>query len=97
MIHTGVSGILCCAHHDGRRWHGHTYEVRAWWPADGTDAMERHEQLARVLKLYDHRGLGANESSGEQLAELIGHKLDGCDEIEVSRPGERIFARWRRG
>lgn len=97
MIQTGVSGVLSVAHHSKHgRLHGHTYEVKAWWPADGTDALDRQDQLNRVLKLYDHRGLGSNESTGEQLAELIAGKLEGVDEIEISRPFERIYARWRR-
>lgn len=97
MMQTGVSGVISVAHHDDHgRLHGHTYEIKAWWAADGTDALERQDQLARVLKLYDHRGLGANERSGEQLARLIGEKL-ACEEVEVSRYGERIYARWRCG
>lgn len=96
MIQTGVSGILSVAHYKHGKVHGHTYEVKAWWPADGTDALERQDQLARVLKLYDHRGLARNESTGEQLAELIAARLEDVEEVEISRPFERIYARWRR-
>lgn len=96
-VTTRVRGILSVAHHNDRgRLHGHSYEVWATWPAGG-DAVELQERLAAVLRRYDHRGLGANERSGEQLAELIGSALADCVQVDVSRPLEGIGARWDRG
>lgn len=91
-----AEGILRCAHHDkSGRLHGHTYRVRAYRPVGG-DVMELQEELRIVLRRYDHRGLGANETLGHQLAALIGAAVTGCTRVDVERPLEGIGARWIR-
>lgn len=95
MTETGVGGVICAAHTDPQgRLHGHTYEVRAWFPA-GADALELQARLNRALEPFDHAELQHELCRGEALCEAIAEQLPGAIEIEISRPLERIFARWR--
>lgn len=72
--------------------HGHSYEVTAWFPA--ADARPLQAELNRVLKFFDHDELLDELAWGEGLAEEVGNLLPGCIEVEISRPLERIYARW---
>ena len=95
MTETGVSGFFCATHQDAQgREHGHTYEVRAWFPA-GRDALEVQRHLNTALRVFDHKRLPAGLESGEALCGALANNLRGVTEIEISRPSERIFARWR--
>ncbi len=92
-ILTGVGAILCAAHRDkDGRLHGHTWEITAWWEGQ-PDAAERQEALNNWIFPYDHGVLHPDLSSGEALAALCGTAL-GCAQVDVSRPLERIYARW---
>jgi hypothetical protein len=96
-IETGVGGIICAAHKDAAgRLHGHTYEVIAWWPDDGRDALALRRKLDAAIALHDHSELGAERCRGEDLAEIIASMLPGCSEVNVNRPAERLYARWRK-
>ena len=92
---TGVGGVFSAAHEppEGGDVHGHSYEVVAWFDA-GEDARVLQASLARTLEPLDHRVLPSELASGEAIAEHIGRGLDGCREVEVRRPLERIYARW---
>lgn len=91
---TGVGGIICAAHRDAQdRLHGHTYEVRAWFPA-GDDALELQLRLKSVLALFCHQELLYELASGEGLCAAIAEQLPDAVGIEVDRPAERLFARW---
>lgn len=93
-VQTGVGGIICAAHRDeDGKLHGHTWEVVAWWP-DGQDALVLQAKLQSILNLYDHEELGPRISRGENLAAAIGSALEGCVEVQLNRPAERIYARW---
>lgn len=88
---TGVTGIVSAAHRskDGRL-HGHTWEIKAWWPA-GECAVELKRQLAEYLENFDHQLLGDEVAWGEALGKCMILGL-GCCRVEVSRPLEGIFA-----
>ena len=92
---TGVGGIFSAAHQppEGGDVHGHSYEVTAWFPA-GEDARVLQARLAAILEPLDHKVLADELASGETIAEHIGRHLDGCRQVEVRRPLERIYARW---
>lgn len=95
MTQTGVSGVICAAHRNERGiLHGHTYEVRAWFPS-GKDALELQKHLNAALRVFDHKELPEGLETGEALCSALSHNLQGVVEIEISRPLERIFARWR--
>ena len=92
---TGVGDIFSAAHQppEGGDVHGHSYEVTAWFAA-GEDARLLQARLAAVLEPLDHTVLAAELASGEAIAEQIGRNLAGCRQVDVSRPLERIYARW---
>lgn len=92
---TGVGGVFSAAHQppEGGDVHGHSYEVIAWFDA-GEDARVLQARLAQMLEPLDHTILPADMASGEAIAEHVGRGLDGCREVEVGRPLERIYARW---
>lgn len=95
LIETGVSGYICAAHRDARgRLHGHTYEVRAWFPA-GRDAIDLQTHLAAALRVFDHKQLYEGLETGEALCSALAANLHEVTEIEISRPSERIYARWK--
>ena len=73
--------------------HGHSYEVWAKFVA-GFDARDLLDRLTSVTKPLDHTFLPDTLRFGEDLAEYIGLQLDGCVEVEVRRPLERIEATW---
>lgn len=88
---TGVTGIVSAAHHskDGKL-HGHTWEIKAWWPA-GECAVELKKRLGAYLVDFDHQLLGDCAAWGEAMGKCILLGLD-CCRVEVSRPLEGIFA-----
>lgn len=93
---TGVGGVFCASHNSPEgALHGHSYEVRAWFRKD--DARTLQADLAIVLGQLDHTHLPGEIAWAEDLAERIAHRLPGCVEVEISRPLERLFARWRLG
>lgn len=97
---TGAGWYFCAAHvgEDGRM-HGHTYEVTAWWPSyPHRDQVDLQVLLKLLLAdRYDHRTLPADFSTMELLAAGIGGELPGgCVGIDISRPAERLAAKWRR-
>lgn len=95
-VETGVGGFFCAAHRDARgRLHGHTWEVRAWFP-EGRDAIELQKLLTATLRVVDHRELAEEMSSGEALLRVFSINMRDAVEIEISRPAERIYARYRR-
>ena len=95
---TGVVCVFSAAHHppEGGAVHGHSYEVVAWFEA-GEDARDLQQALTAAVEKLDHTLLPPELASGEAMAEHIGRSLDGCVEVEVRRPLERIYARWREG
>lgn len=96
MKMTGVGCVFSAAHHmpEGGHLHGHSYEVVAWFLA-GEDARHLQVRLTAATQPLDHSLLPPELASGEAMAEHIGRNLDGCVEVEVRRPLERIYARWR--
>lgn len=92
---TGVGCVFSAAHHppEGGALHGHSYEVLAWFE-EGADARELQARLAGAVEPLDHTVLAPELASGEAMAEHLGRSLQGCVEVEVRRPLERIYARW---
>lgn len=88
---TGASAVVSAAHRgkDGVM-HGHTWEVRAWWPEDDCAVARQHE-LKQFLSAFDHTVLGDDIAWGEALAKAVALGLD-CARVEVNRPLEGIFA-----
>lgn len=94
---TGACWHFCAAHRDpiSGQLHGHTWEVVVWWPGEPhRDARVLQETLKGVLIGFDHKELPDQWASGEAIAEAIGHLINGCVGVDVSRPAERIYARW---
>lgn len=92
---TGVGAVLSAAHYGpSGALHGHTWEVVAWFPA-GTDALALQRRLEERLASFDHGVLPAELSWAEPFAAYLGAALDGCIGVDVSRPSERLYARWR--
>lgn len=95
MTLTGVGCVFSAAHQppEGGELHGHSYQVTAWFAA-GEDARVLQARLSGIVAELDHKVLAPELGSGEAIAEQIGKRL-GCVEVEVARPLERIYARWR--
>lgn len=90
---TGVGGVLSASHQSPEGvLHGHSYEIWAWFPQQDARALQK--RLEEVLRALDHTHLPDELAWGEALAEHIGAQLEGCVEVEVRRPLERIAARW---
>ena len=101
MILTGVGGVLSCAHEAinadifGGEMHGHSYEVTAWFENDeGGDVRMFQAAFFALLKTMDHKVLPPELATGEAIARRVG-LLNKCVEVEVRRPLERIYAKWR--
>jgi 6-pyruvoyl-tetrahydropterin synthase len=91
---TGVGGTFCASHNSPEGvLHGHSYEVRAWFRK--ADARPLQKRLQDVLAKLDHSHLAGDLVWAEEIAESIAHDLPGCVEVEISRPLERLYARWR--
>lgn len=95
MILTGVSTHICAAHRDQEgRLHGHTWKVRAWFPA-GEDALVLHDMLSAACDPFDHAELCHEISLGEGLIAALAARLPGATRIELAREPEGIFCEWR--
>ena len=100
-LFSGVRGVLSCAHNPinadvfGGEVHGHSYEVEAWFRNDdGRDVRIFSAMLSTLLKNWDHKLLPDELATAEALAKAVG-RLNNCVEVEIRRPVEGLFARWR--
>ncbi len=76
--------------------HPHTWEVMAWFSvSDRTDARCYRASLDALLSAWDGGALPSDIEWGEDIARAVG-TLVNCVEVIVSRPDERIHAKWRR-
>jgi 6-pyruvoyl-tetrahydropterin synthase len=93
---TGAGWYFSASHYDNVRkeTHGHTYEVKAWFPA-GRDAVVLQETLKGVLRAFDHKTLPPELSRAEDLAKAIGGLMGDCVGVDIERPAERLGAKWR--
>ena len=93
---TGVSGHFSATHKSPEgKWHGHTWYVKAWFRnKHRSDARVMQASLNQMLKRYDHSELAENLEWGEDIAREIGSLIN-CVEVEVSRPAEGIYAKWK--
>ena len=93
---TGVSGHFSATHKSSEgKWHGHTWYVKAWFRNEHrSDARVMQASLNQMLKRYDHSELAENLEWGEDIAREIGSLIN-CVEVEVSRPAEGIYAKWK--
>jgi len=98
-ILTGVGGIVSAAHRDTGTGtlHGHTWEITAWFRR-GADAVSRQYRLNSILSRIDHTELPNTLAWGEDIAAWVAVQFDdtACVAVDVSRPLERIYARWER-
>ena len=93
---TGAAAILCAAHKGhGYGIHGHTWEITVWRIDDGTSAEDIQAQLEGVLAEFNHSELPIPLIRGEAIAEWVGKKMRAYS-VDVSRPLERIYAKWIR-
>lgn len=99
---TGVGVVLSVAHHPvnpelfGGETHGHSYEVIVWFDnvAGPRDARMCQAAVETLGKQIDHTTLPPDLATGEALARYFA-VLANVVEVEVRRPLERIYARWR--
>lgn len=95
---TGVRAVISAAHRDQERGHthGHSYEVKAWFPYDEGSVLAFEARLCEVADLFDHTTLPDSLAWAEPLARHIGESLDdmGCVAVEISRPLEGFYALW---
>ena len=93
---TGISGHFSATHKSPEgKWHGHTWYVKAWFRnKNRLDARIMQASLNQMLKRYDHAELAENLAWGEDIAREIGSLIN-CVEVEVSRPAEGIYAKWK--
>lgn len=91
---TGVGWYFSSAHRDRDTglFHGHTWEVTAWF-VSSLNAVQLQQQLKKTLEPLDHTALGDDLAWGEDIAQHILFLLPDCIEVEVSRPAERIYAK----
>jgi hypothetical protein len=93
---TGVSGHFSATHKSPEgKWHGHTWYVKAWFRNQHRlDARVMQASLNKMLERYDHSELPENLAWGEDIAREVGSLIN-CVEVEVSRPAEGIYAKWK--
>jgi hypothetical protein len=93
---TGVAGHFSATHKSPEgQWHGHTWYVKIWFRnKHRSDARVMQASLNTMLKRYDHSELPEHLAWGEDIARELG-SLANCVEVEVSRPAEGIYARWK--
>jgi len=96
MILTGVGAVFSASHKSPEgEMHGHSYEVIAWFRnVNRADARCFKAALQSVVSLWDHKVLPEDMSWGEDIARAVGC-LANCVEVEVRRPLERFYARWK--
>ena len=92
---TAVGAVFCASHRgqgDRSGFHGHSYEVTAWFRYDGQDAEQLQAKLSVFLRSHlDHGVLRDDLSRAEDMAYFILQAL-GCERVVVSRPLERLHA-----
>lgn len=94
--YTGVGTVISVGHNSPEGVpHGHSYEVVAWFPRF-SDARKLLTELEVVTRPMCHTFLSDDLRFGEDIAEHIGKQIAGCVAVDVSRPLERIYARWER-
>lgn len=94
MVLTGSSAILSCAHEGhGYGIHGHTWQITVWRIDNGQSAEKLKSELELVLSEIDHSLLPKSLIRGEEIAQWVGQKMN-AHSVEVSRPLERIYAKW---
>lgn len=93
---TGISSHFSAAHTPlgGGPLHGHTWLVTVWVEYCGDDAELMQVELDQCLAPLDHTELPRELTCGEDLAEHIGLRFAGAVQVDLSRPAERIHARW---
>ena len=93
---TGVSGHFSATHKSPEgKWHGHTWYIKAWFRnKHRLDARLMQASLNTMLARYDHSELPENLAWGEDIAREIATIVN-CVEVEVSRPAEGIYAKWK--
>lgn len=93
---TGVSGHFSATHKSPEgKWHGHTWYVKAWFRNQHRlDARVMQASLNKMLERYDHSELPENLAWGEDIAREVGSLIN-CVEVEISRPAEGIYAKWK--
>ena len=94
-ILTGAGWFFCAAHKDplSGQIHGHTWEVKAWWPGSPwRDARVLQQTLKTVLAAWDHTEMPPELHSGEAMAHALLQVLTDCVRVDIERPSERIFA-----
>lgn len=97
MILTGVSGKFSATHDcpDGGAPHQHEWHVTAWFETPcRADARCHLAALDTVLASWNGTHLPAELAWGEDIAFAVG-RLVNCVEVVVSRPDERMHARWK--
>jgi 6-pyruvoyl-tetrahydropterin synthase len=96
---TGAGWYFSASHYDEirRETHGHSYEVVAWWASEPyRDGVALQHTLRTILERgFDHKTLPPELSTAEALAKAIGGLMVDCIGVDVSRPVERLHARWR--
>lgn len=94
---TGVGAIFSAAHRDTATgaMHGHTWEVTVWLTGR-PNATASQAKLQAILATLDHGTLPDVLAWGEDLARHVAEQWQdsACVTVDVSRPLERIYARW---
>jgi len=92
---TGVGAILSASHRgNGHGWHGHSWEVKVWFLDRDDNADVLQKSLQSILAKIDHTQLPDELSRGEAIAKWVSSLMPGAVRVDVSRPLERIYARW---
>lgn len=94
---TGVGASLHASHDDPsgelpRHWH--SWEIIAWFPYL-IDARIRRAQVDKNIAELQGSHLPREIAWAENLAEYLAGRMLGCVEIEIRRPGEQFYAKWR--
>ena len=96
---TGVGAVFSAAHRDAStgNLHGHSWEVTVWLTGR-PDAGRAKVKLDRLLAAIDHTELPASIAWGEDMARWIAERWadSACVRVDISRPLERLYARWVR-
>jgi len=94
---TGVGAIFSAAHRDSATgvMHGHSWEVTVWLTGR-PNAVHAQHKLQGILAMLDHTTLCNSLAWGEDLAAYVAGQWgdSACVTVDVSRPLERIYARW---
>ena len=93
---TGLSGHFSATHRTPEgQMHGHTWYVTVWFKNNyRSDARCYQAVLDQMLSRLDHTELPDDLTWGEDIARHLAC-LANAQEVEISRPAERIHARWK--